>query len=195
LRNGLPQARELNREFMPITTSRDLRLLLFMHAIILATLLAAASATGDPVLEQGTPITAEDIARLKALGPNAVFIADGHAELIFLVTVLDSATGKPIPDATVSVLRDQRVSRHLGETYGPIRPRVTDSRGRATLKGKFPMAADAEGASVFVVDSYVEVAAPRYAVGCGRLSPIYRLDFPRGTRLNEVPIQITLWRR
>ena len=164
-----------------------------MHAVILAALLAAEVASAATGVEPGIePVTAEDIAKLKALGPNAIFIADGHAKLILHVSVVDSVTHRPVPRVNVSAVRDRRVSRHLGRSYRPLLPRVTNDRGQATLKGEFPMAANAEGSSVFVLDSYVAVEASGYVAARGRLSPIYRLDFPRGRKRYEVPIQISL---
>ncbi len=164
-----------------------------MRAIILGALLAAEVSSAATAVEPGIePVTAEDIAKLKALGPNAIFIADGHAELILHVSVVNSVTHRPIPRVKVSAVRDRRVSRHLGRSYRPLPACVTDDRGRATLKGEFPMAADAEGSSVFVLDSYVAVAISGYVASRAPLSPIYRLDFPRGRKRYEVPIQISL---
>jgi hypothetical protein len=169
-----------------------------MRATILLALLAVVAASAAPAAEPDVelvpaePVTAEDIAKLKALGPNAIFIADGHAKLFLHVSVVDSVSQAPIIGAKVSVKRDRRVARHLGRTYKSIPSRATDGSGRATVRGEFPMAADAEGSSVFVLDSYVEVEAVGHVAGRGRLSPIYKLDFPRGTERCEVPLQIAL---
>ena len=165
-----------------------------MHACVfllafLAAVTAGAATAAEPGIE---PVTAEDIAKLKALGPNEIFIADGHAELFLHVSVVDSVSHAPIIDAKVSVKRDRRVAQHLGRSYKLVPARTTDARGRATLRGAFPMAADAEGSSVFVLDSYVAAEAAGHVAGRTRLSPIYRLDFSRGKKRYEVPLQIAL---
>ena len=49
-----------------------------------------------------------------------------------------------------------------------------------------------ERGSVFVCDSYVGVAAPGYRASRARISPIYRLDFPRGTKTYVVTITVEL---
>jgi hypothetical protein len=120
------------------------------------------------------------------------FIADGHAKLRLHVRVVDSATQKPIAGAKVSVRRDRRVARHLGRTYKAVPALMTDQRGYATLRAEFPMAADATGSSVFVLDSYVAVEAAGHGAQRARISPIYRLDFPRGRKRYDVPVRTAL---
>ena len=159
-------------------------------AIILGVAIATAGAAAAPAIEPPTP---EDLANLKSLAsPNAVFIADGHAELHLHVAVIDRATHRPITGAKVLLQRDRRVARHLGRTYKAVPPVITDRRGYATLRAEFPMAADASGSSVFVLDSYIAVDAAGHAAEHARISPIYRLDFPRGNKRYDVPLRTAL---
>jgi hypothetical protein len=166
-----------------------------MHALLLAMVLGVAVVSaGAAAAPEVEPLTAEELANLKSsmAGPNAIFIADGHAELRLHVRVVDSATQKPITGAKVSVQRDRRVARHLGRTYKAVPSLKTDRRGYATLRAEFPMAADATGSSVFVLDSYVAVEAAGHAAQRARISPIYRLDFPRGGKPYDVPLRTAL---
>ena len=166
-----------------------MRTVIWFSCILVASLTLSAAAS-----EIGVEKPSKDIVDglLKAPSAETIFIADGHAELILQVRVADSVTRKPISHVKVSAVRDRRVSRHLGRSYTPLPTRITDDRGRATLKGEFPMAASADGASVFVLNSYIAVQGPGYVAARSRLSPIYRLDFPRGAKRYEVPIQIAL---
>ena len=164
-----------------------MRALTWLSLILVASLSAVAAEIG---IEKPSKEIVDGL--LKAPSSEEIFIADGHAELILQVSVADSVTHRPIPRVKVSAVRDRRVSRHLGRSYTPLPTRITDGRGRATLKGEFPWAADAKGSSVFVLDSYVGVEAAGYVATRARLSRIYRLDFPRGIKRYEVPIQIAL---
>jgi hypothetical protein len=166
-----------------------------MRALLLAMVLTAATVSAGATAVPGVePLTAEELANLKSsmAGPNAIFIADGHAELRFHVRVVDSATHRPITGAKVSVQRDRRVARHLGRTYKAVPAVITDRRGYATLRAEFPIAADATGSSVFVLDSYVAIEAAGHAALRAPISPIYRLDFPRGRKRYDVPVRTAL---
>jgi hypothetical protein len=166
-----------------------------MRALILRMVfgfaVVSAAAAAVPGVE---PLTAEELANLKSsmAGPNAIFIGDGHAHLRLHVKVVDSATQKPISGAKVSMQRDRRVARHLGRAYKAVPALLTDRRGHATLRAEFPMAVDATGSSVFVLDSYVAIEAAGHAARRARISPIYRLDFPRGRKPYDVPVRIAL---
>jgi len=167
-----------------------------VHTTLLAAILFAASVTlalaAAPKIE---PLSEKELANLKASarGPDAIFIWHGNAELMLHATVVDSATQKPIAKAKVTAFRDRRVARGAnGRSYKPVSPRATDRRGRATLKGDFPAKGAATGFCVFVLDSYVAADAPGYASTRSRISPIYRLDFPRKTKDCVVSIRLAL---
>jgi len=124
-----------------------------------------------------------------------ISIWDGNAQLVLLVSLRDEVSRNPISLAAVSVVRDRRVKRgpnsRAYETPGSER---TDSDGRAIIRVNFPAAGNATGLSVFVCDSYVTIKAPGYAPVRARISPIYRLDFPRRTKECKVPLNLTLKR-
>lgn len=158
-------------------------------------MLVVSSARAHPAaVGEIEPLTDKEFAEMKLMtpGPNDIFIWDGHAELIFHVSVVDSATQRPIVGAKVSAVRDRRVARHIGRSYKPIPARITDDRGRASLRGEFPAAGDGKGSCVFVLDSYVVAEAAGHVARRARMSPIYRLDFPRGRLRYHVSVRIAL---
>lgn len=127
---------------------------------------------------------------------DGIFIWDGNAQLILLVRVMDEVSRKPIFGATVSVVRDRRVRRGpSGRTYETPGSGRTDSVGHAIIRASFPAAGDASGLSVFVCDSYVTIKAPGHAPARARISPTYRLDFPRRIKDCKVPLHLTLKRK
>jgi hypothetical protein len=158
-------------------------------AVFAAAAVATAAAAGVKEIP-APPLTTKDIESLKS--PNAIFIWDGHADLILHVSVLDSATQRPIGAASVSAVRDRRVARHLGRSYKLIPAGVTDVNGHAILRGEFPAAGDASGSCVFVLDSYVIAEAVGHVAQRARVSPIYRLDFQRGKKRYDVAVRIIL---
>ncbi|HZS18545.1 MAG TPA: hypothetical protein VFA51_11505 [Candidatus Udaeobacter sp.] len=71
-------------------------------------------------------------------------------------------------------------------------PQKTGRDGRARLVAYFRAAGDADGFSVFVGYSFLQVTAPGYRPKKARLSPIVRLDFPRKTKHCGVTIPVAL---
>lgn len=163
-------------------------------AFILTTPLTLLAAAPEIGVEKPSE---EIVAGLKAVprSKDAIFIWDGNAELIILIHLTDEISGKPISGATISAVRDRRVKRGPnGRAYQTPRSERTDSGGHAIIRASFPAAGDASGLSVFVCDSYVTIKAPGYAATRARLSPIYRLDFPRKAKDCKVPLHLTLKR-
>jgi hypothetical protein len=133
------------------------------------------------------------VASLKS--KDAIYIWDGDAELSIRVTATDAATRAPVLGATVTLARDRRVGHSPnGRAYPNPSSASMDSRGHGTVRASFPAAGGAQGSCVFVCDSHVTVEAPGYRAFSARVSPIYRLDFPRGRKTYVVTIVAELTR-
>jgi hypothetical protein len=98
--------------------------------------------------------------------PGQLLSWDGSVKLPVYVTVTDAVSGRPIVDATVTLLPPQFRSRRP-ELYPDPPPELkTDARGRAVLKQTYPaggsVSDEEESAGVFVQDAKVRCAAKNY---------------------------------
>ncbi len=71
-------------------------------------------------------------------------------------------------------------------------PQKTGRDGGVRLVAYFRAAGSADGFSVFVGDSFLQVDAPEYASQTVQISPIVRLDFAPKTKHCEVTVPVAL---
>jgi hypothetical protein len=144
------------------------------------------------------------LSALIALSPVAwardgdIYIWDGTSELAVVARVTDSVTHKAISGATVRAVRvGGRNTEPLTNEHPSAMPppQMTGRDGRARLVAYFRAAGDAEGFSVFVGDSFLQVDAPGYQPRKVRISPIVRLDFAPKTKHCEVTTPVVLTRQ
>jgi hypothetical protein len=124
-----------------------------------------------------------------------IYIWDGTSELAMVADVTDSLTHKPIFGAMVRAVRvGGRNTEPLTNEHPSAMPppQKTGRDGRARLVAYFRAAGDAEGFSVFVGDSFLQIDAPEYQSRRVRISPIVRLDFAPKTKHCEVTIPVAL---
>jgi hypothetical protein len=124
-----------------------------------------------------------------------IYIWDGTSELAMVAHVTDSVTHQPISGATVRAVRvGGRNTQPLTQEHPSAMPpaQKTDRDGRVKLVAYFRAAGDAEGFSVFVGDSFLQIDAPRYRSRRVRISPIVRLDFAPKTKHCEVTLPVRL---
>lgn len=163
--------------------------------------LAAVVTSGcaQPVRIERVEMSPKEVASMvgSLQSKDAFFIWDGTAELRMIAEVTDALTHKPLCGATVRAVRvGGRNTEPLTNEHPSAMPspRLTARNGRGTFVAYFRAAGDASGSSVFVGDSFLQVAAPGYQAKKARLSPIVRLDFPRKTKHYEVSIPVALSR-
>jgi hypothetical protein len=137
------------------------------------------------------------IAHRSVAGPqdNGIYIWDGTSQLAMVARVTDSVTHKAIVGATVRAVRVGGPNTEpLARDYPTAMsvPQTTNREGGARLVAYFRAAGDAEGLSVFVGDSFLQVDAPGYQRKRARLSPNVRLDFAPKTKRCQVTVLIAL---
>jgi hypothetical protein len=137
-------------------------------------------------------IALSSIARAK---DGDIYIWDGTSELAVVARVTDSVTHQAISGATVRAVRvGGRNTEPLTHEHPSAMPppQKTGRDGRVRLVAYFRAAGDAEGFSVFVGDSFLQIDAPGYRSRRVRISPIVRLDFAPKTKHCEVTLPVVL---
>ncbi len=127
-----------------------------------------------------------------------IYIWDGTSELAVVTRVTDSVTHQAISGTTVRAVRvgGRNTEPLTREHPSAMPPRQKTGRdGRVRLVAYFRAAGDAEGFSVFVGDSFLQVEAPGYQPRRVRISPIVRLDFAPKTKHCEVTLPVALTRQ
>ena len=161
--------------------------------------LAAVSASGcaQPIGIETVEMSSKEVASMAASlkSKDAIFIWDGTSELAMLARVTDAVTHKPISGATVRAVRvGGRNTEPLTNEHPSAMPppKKTGHDGGVRLVAYFRAAGSADGFSVFVGDSFLQVDAPEYASRRVRISPIVRLDFAPKTKHCEVTLPVAL---